>query len=224
MLDAVRLGPARPSGLVLWLHGLGADGHDFEPVVPHLQRPDLRVVLPHAAVRPVTINGGYPMRAWYDITQLAPGPGREPPADIRASAAALGALLEAEQQAAGVPWNRVLVVGFSQGGAMALHLALRWPQRLAGVVALSTYLVLEDTLDDERSSASHGMPAFFGHGVGDPTVSWDRGREAHDRLEDTLQATWRDYPMGHEVCLEELADLRTFFGQTLPPDGVPSGA
>jgi phospholipase/carboxylesterase len=107
---------------------------------------------------------------------------------------------------------------------MALHLALRWPERLAGVVALSTYLVLEDTLETEQAPAAEGMPAFFGHGVGDPTVSWERGRSAHDRLEDTLVSTWRDYPMGHEVCLEELADLRTFFGQTLPSDGVPSGA
>ena len=216
MLDALRLGPERPAGLVLWLHGLRADGHDFAPVVPHLRRPDLRVVLPHAAVRPVTINGGYPMRAWYDITQMAPGPGREPPADIRSSAAALAELLRAEQAAAGVPWSRVLVVGFSQGGAMALHLALRWPERLAGVVALSTYLVLEDTLATEQSAAAAGMPAFFGHGVGDPTVSWDRGRAAFDRLSDTLQATWRDYPMGHEVCLEELDDLRAFFAQALP--------
>ena len=216
MLDALRLGPERPAGLVLWLHGLGADGRDFAPVVPHLRRPDLRVVLPHATVRPVTINGGYPMRAWYDITQMAPGPGREPPADIRSSAAALAELLRAEQAAAGVPWSRVLVVGFSQGGAMALHLALRWPERLAGVVALSTYLVLEDTLDAEQSAAVTGMPAFFGHGVGDPTVSWDRGRAAFDRLSDTLQATWRDYPMGHEVCLEELDDLRAFVAQALP--------
>lgn len=217
MLDAVRLGPDAPSGLVLWLHGLGADGHDFAPLVPHLGRPDLRVVLPHAAVRPVTINGGFPMRAWYDITRMETGPGREPPADIRASAASLTALLQAEQEAAGVPWSRVLVVGFSQGGAMALHLALRWPERLAGLAALSTYLVLEDALEAERAAVSDGLPAFFAHGIGDPTVSWDRGRAAFDRLAPHLDATWRDYPMAHEVCLDEVRDLVDFLNRVLPP-------
>lgn len=218
MLDTVRIGPDRPSGLVLWLHGLGADGHDFAPLVPHLQRPDLRFVLPHGPMRPVTINGGFPMRAWYDITRMAPGPGREPEADVRDSAMLLEHLLEAEQEAAEVPWDRVLVVGFSQGGAMALHLALRWPHRLAGVVALSTYLVLPETLDAEQSPHAEGLPGFFAHGIGDPTVAWDRGREAFDQLSGSLDATWLDYPMGHEVCLDEVRDLQAFMGKVLPPD------
>ena len=216
-LPCVEVNANSSSACVIWLHGLGASGHDFEPIVPMFGLPDVRFVFPHAPMRPVTINGGYVMRAWYDITQMAPGPGREPPADIRSSAAALAELLRAEQAAAGVPWSRVLVVGFSQGGAMALHLALRWPERLAGVVALSTYLVLEDTLTAEQSAAAAGMPAFFGHGVGDPTVSWDRGRAAFDRLSDTLQATWRDYPMGHEVCMDELDELRGWLQEVLPP-------
>jgi phospholipase/carboxylesterase len=216
VLDTVRIGPDRPSALVLWLHGLGADGHDFAPLVPHLRRPDLRFVLPHAPMRPVTINGGYPMRAWYDITRMAPGPGREPEADVRDSAMLLEHLLEAEQEAAEVPWDRVLVVGFSQGGAMALHLALRWPRRLAGVVALSTYLVLPEALGEERSPASDGMPGFFAHGTRDPTVAWDRGRAAFDLLSPTMAAEWWDYRMGHEVCLDEVRDLHAFLARVLP--------
>lgn len=219
-LDTLVRGPETPSGAVIWMHGLGASGDDFVPVLPLLERPDLRFVLPHAPVRPVTINGGYPMRAWYDITQMAPGPGREPAADVRETAAAIDALIEAERTG-GLPAERILLVGFSQGGAMALHCALRWRERLAGVVALSTYLVLPETLRDERSPASDGMPAFFAHGIGDPTVSWERGREAHDTLAADLDTTWRDYPMGHELCIEEIHDLRSFLGRVLPPPGRP---
>jgi len=215
-LQAITQGPAQPSGLVVWLHGLGASGDDFVPVLPLLKRPDLRFVLPHAPVRPVTINGGYPMPAWYDITRMEPGPGREPESDIRETAAQVVSLIEAER-AKGIPDDRILLVGFSQGGAMALHVGLRWPERLAGIVALSTYLVLPETLDAERAAASDGLPAFFGHGIGDPTVSWDRGRASHDQLAPDLDTRWRDYPMGHELCLEEVHDLRAFFDEVLPP-------
>ncbi len=216
-LTAVRTGPDRPAGLVFWLHGLGADGHDFVPVLPHLGRPDLRVVLPHAPVRPVTINGGMKMRAWYDITRLRPGPGREPAADVRSSAAALSALLRDEVARAGVDWSRVAIVGFSQGGAMALHLALRWPERLAGVAALSTYLVLPETVAAEQSPACVGLPAFFAHGDADPTVDLARGEAAHDQLATTLAAQWQTYPMGHELCIDEVLDLRDWLGAVLPP-------
>jgi phospholipase/carboxylesterase len=215
-LDAIVHGPDTPSGTVIWMHGLGASGDDFVPVLPLLERPDLRFVLPHAPKRPVTINGGYPMRAWYDITQMEPGPDREPEADVRDTAAAIDRLIQAERDR-GVPAARILLVGFSQGGAMALHCALRWPERLAGVVALSTYLVLPDTLPAERAPASDGMPAFFAHGIGDPTVSWDRGRDAYETLADDLQAEWLDYPMEHELCIEEIHDLRAFLGRALPP-------
>ena len=214
-LDAIVQGPDAPSGTVIWMHGLGASGDDFVPVLPLLQRPDLRFVLPHAPVRPVTINGGYPMRAWYDITQMEPGPDREPEADIRATAAAIDRLIQAERDR-GVPAERILLVGFSQGGANPLHCALRWPERLAGVVALSTYLVLPDVLSAERARASDGMPAFFAHGIGDPTVSWDRGRDAYETLAVDLDAEWLDYPMGHELCVEELHDLRAFLERSLP--------
>jgi phospholipase/carboxylesterase len=217
-LDALIIGPEAPSGLVIWLHGLGADGHDFAPVVPLLQRPDLRFVLPHAPERPVTINGGIPMPAWYDITRMAPGPGREPEEDVRDTGAFLRVLIE-DEQARGISASRTLVVGFSQGGAMALHVALRWPERLAGVVALSTYLVLPEFLDAELSGAVRDMPAFFGHGSRDPTVPMQRGRAAHDRLAGTLDTEWRDYPMGHELCGEEIRDLRQWIDRVLPAPG-----
>ena len=224
-LESIIQGPANPSGSVIWLHGLGASGDDFVPVLPLLQRPDLRFVLPHAPVRPVTINGGYPMRAWYDITQMAPGPGREPESDIRETASLVDMLI-AEEQSRGVPAARILLVGFSQGGALALHCALRWRERLAGVVALSTYLVLPDVLDTERARATDGMPAFFAHGIHDPTVPWDRGRHAFAMLSRHLDATWFDYPMGHELCIEEVGDLRAFLDRVLPalpPSTSPGG-
>lgn len=215
-LPCVTHGPANPAGVVVWLHGLGADGHDFSSVVPVLDRPDLRFVMPHAPVRPVTINGGAPCRSWYDIRQLAPGPDRESPSDIRTSAAAVGQLIQ-DALDAGTPANRIALVGFSQGGAIALHTALRWPERLAAVVALSTYLVLETTLTAERSPASTGMPAFFGHGTLDQVVAPARGMHAADLLEDHLDVRWHSYPMGHAVCIDEILDLRDFLAEVLPP-------
>jgi len=215
-LPALTLGSDAPTGALIWLHGLGADGNDFAPVVPILDRPDLRVILPHAPVRPVTVNGGAPCRSWYDIRFMAPGPGRESADDIRASAEAVRSLVQ-EQRNAGIPAHRIALVGFSQGGAMALHVALRWPERLAAVVALSTYLVLEDTLDDERSATTNGLPAFFGHGTFDPVVSPGRGQSAADRLAPHLDVRWHDYPMDHSVCIDEILDLRDFIAETIPP-------
>lgn len=215
--EPVLLGPSdSPGGLLFWLHGLGADGHDFAPIVPLLERPDLQVVLPHAPVRRVTLNGGHPMRAWYDIRHLAPGPDREPEADVRQSAALLSAQLRHVRARSGVPWSRVVVVGFSQGGAMALHLGLRWEQRLAGLVALSTYLVVPDTLPQERSAASQGLPLFLAHGTQDPTVHIDRGQETRRVLADSVDLTWKTYPMGHEVNMREIVDLRAWLGRVLP--------
>lgn len=214
-LPRVTHGPDHPTGVVIWLHGLGADGHDFTSVVPVLERPDLRFVLPHAPVRPVTINRGAPCRSWYDIRQLAPGPNRESADDIRASAASVAELIQ-EALDEGIPASRVALVGFSQGGAIALHTALRWPERLACVVALSTYLVLEGTLDTERSPASTGMPAFFGHGTLDGVVALDRGARAADLLEPHLDVQWHSYPMGHSVCIDEVLDLRDFLRAALP--------
>ncbi len=215
-LDAIVIGPDAPSGVVLWMHGLGASGDDFVPVLPILDRPDLRFILPHAPVRPVTVNGGLPCPSWYDIRHLQPGPDRESAADIRSSASALNQLLQAQRDA-GIASDRMAVVGFSQGGAMALHLALRWPERLAGVVALSTYLVLEHRLSEERSPASDGLPAFFGHGTMDGVVSPERGRHAANLLSPHLDVCWHDYPMDHSVCIDEVLDLRDFLNRVLPP-------
>lgn len=210
-----------PSGLVLWLHGLGASGHDFDPVIPILGRPDLRFVLPHAPVRPVTLNGGFPMRAWYDIRHLDPGPDREPESDVRETSTLLGELLRQQQAAAGVPWSRVVVVGFSQGGAMAYHMGLRWPERLAGIAALSTYLVIEEALAGELSAAAMGpspLPVFVAHGTHDPTVPRSRGAAAHKQLQALgLTPEWHEYPMGHEVCMDELEALRSWLADVLPP-------
>lgn len=223
MLEApVVHGPSdNPSGLVIWLHGLGASGNDFDPVIPILGRPDLRFVLPHAPVRPVTLNGGFPMRAWYDIRHLEPGPDREPESDVRDTAKLLEGLIRQQQEATGVPWDRVVVVGFSQGGAMAYHLGLRSQERLAGIAALSTYMVIEDTLAAELSSAATSpspLPVFVAHGSHDPTVPKSRGAAAHKQLEALgLKPEWHEYPMGHEVCMDELEELRGWLNEVLPP-------
>ncbi len=220
MLEApVVHGPrSTPSGLVLWLHGLGASGHDFDPVIPILGRPDLRFVLPHAPVRPVTLNGGFRMRAWYDIRHLEAGPDREPEADVRESAELLDQLLRTQQAATGLPWDRIAVVGFSQGGAMAYHLGLRSPERLAGLAALSTYLVVEDSLESELSEAAADMPLFIAHGTHDPTVQRWRGEAARERLQALgLKPEWHEYPMGHEVCMDEIEELAGWLNEVLPP-------
>ncbi|HEY0179668.1 MAG TPA: carboxylesterase [Dokdonella sp.] len=200
---------ANPRHAVIWLHGLGADGHDFEPIVPALVAPGwppLRFVFPHAPVRAVTLNGGRPMRAWYDIfgTQIAD---RQDEAGIRASVAQLDRLIEREA-ARGVPPARVLVAGFSQGGAIALAGGVRHPARLAGIVALSTYLPLAEATAAERSGANAGLPIFFGHGRFDSVVAPALGERSRDLLAGLGYAVeWHDYPMAHQVCAEEIAEL-----------------
>lgn len=206
---------AHPTHSVIWLHGLGADGHDFAPIVPELVAPEwpaLRFVFPHAPVRPVTINGGMPMRAWYDIADFDLN-ARQDEAGMRASVAAAGALI-ARENARGVPDERIVLAGFSQGGAIALAAGLRHPRRLAGIVALSTYLVLGDSLEAERSAANADTPIFQAHGTSDPVVAPPRGAAAHERL-DALGYTvdWRTYPMAHAVCAQEIGDLRHWLGQ-----------
>lgn len=206
---------------VIWLHGLGADGHDFEPIVPALQLPaqaGVRFLFPHAPVRPVTINGGMQMRAWYDI--LALGLDSAEDADgIEASRAEVETLIAAEQ-AAGIAPDRIVLAGFSQGGAIALHAALRHPRRLAGVVGLSTYLPLRDRLDDETSPANQDIPVFMAHGSLDPMVPQQLGEWSRDRLQDSGYAVaWHSYPMQHEVVLDEIRDLGAWLAARLawPP-------
>ena len=203
-------------GSVIWLHGLGADGHDFEAIVPDLGLAGrLRFVFPHAPVRPVTINGGMSMRAWYDIVSLE----RDGPIDedgIRASAELLNALIAREHQR-GVPWERIVVAGFSQGGAIALHVGLRYSQALAGIMALSTYLPLAGRLPAEMAEGATKRPVFVAHGSFDPVVPFVAGQHARETLEaQDFSVEWHDYPMGHSVCAEEIVDIRNWLLRVLP--------
>ena len=207
---------ARPDAAVIWLHGLGADGHDFEPVVPELRLPAslaVRFVFPHAPVRPVTINNGMRMRAWYDILEL--GGGKEDEAGIRASQQLLESLI-ARESARGVAPRRVVLAGFSQGGAIALQTALRYRERLAGTLALSTYLPLAAKLDAERSAAGREVPIFMAHGTHDPMISPDHARRSRDALVALgYPVEWREYPMPHSVCAQEIADIAAWLTRVL---------
>jgi phospholipase/carboxylesterase len=216
--DAVTLEPISPAkGAVILLHGLGADGHDFAPLVPELHLPDslgVRFVFPHAAVRPVTLNNGYQMRAWYDILGLSLT-AQEDERGIRESEKLVHHFIE-QQLASGLLSNRIVIAGFSQGGAIALHTALRYPQRLAGVIALSTYLPLRDALTDERTSANQATPIFMCHGTQDPIVPLAMGEMARDSLLGLGYAvTWKSYAMPHSVCPEEVIDIARWVAELL---------
>jgi phospholipase/carboxylesterase len=208
---------AQPRYSILWLHGLGADGNDFAPIVPELvdrSWPALRFVFPHAPVQPVSINGGVPMRAWYDIFGFdARAPQDEP--GIRRAIEAVEALIAREHER-GVPSERIVLAGFSQGGAIALAAGLRHAQPLAGIVALSTYLPIAATLAHERSAANGRVPIFWGHGTADPVVVMQRGLDSRRLLEELgYTIDWHSYPMPHSVCAEEIADLRHWLGARL---------
>lgn len=208
---------ANPVYSIIWLHGLGADGHDFAPIVPELvspQWPAIRFVFPHAPVRPVTINNGMAMRAWYDIYAFdAQAP--QDDAGIRASIAEVEALIAREQER-GVPSARILLAGFSQGGAIALAAGLRHARTLAGIIALSTYVPIAGTLAAERNTANAGVPIFWGHGTFDPVVVLQRGVASRAMLEALGYAVqWHTYPMPHAVCPDEIADLRRWIGERL---------
>lgn len=196
-----------PSLALVWLHGLGADGYDFLPIVSELALPcAARFVFPHAPIRPVTINGGAPMRAWYDIYSFGPG-ATEDEAGVRASAARLERLV-ASEVGRGLARERVVVAGFSQGGAVALHAGLRTAEPLGGILALSTYLPLAGSLSAERSAASTSLPIFMAHGRQDPVVGLalaDRSREVLARL--GYAVDWHTYEMGHAVCAAEIDDI-----------------
>jgi phospholipase/carboxylesterase len=222
LLSCVEIEPAVPAERsVLWLHGLGADGHDFEPIVPHLGiDPGLavRFVFPHAPRIPVTINMGLIMPAWYDLTPDGSG-WRHDERGIRRSAEQVRALI-ARENARGVPTGRIVLAGFSQGGAIALHLGLRYEERFAGLLALSTYLVLPETVEAERSEANRGISIFQGHGEWDPMVPVDRGREAHERLVELgYDAEFRAYRMQHEVNPDEIAHVGEWLGKRLAAAG-----
>jgi phospholipase/carboxylesterase len=207
---------ARPDAAVIWLHGLGADGHDFEPVVPALGLPGrlaARFVFPHAPIRPVTINMGTRMRAWYDIVALD---GRqEDDIAIRASQQLIEGLI-ARERSRGIDARRVVLAGFSQGGAIALHTGLRHAVRLGGIMALSAYLPLAGALDAERNAANADLPILMAHGLHDEMIGIARARSSRAALEAlgyTLE--WREYPMGHAVCPEELAAIGDWLSRIL---------
>ena len=207
---------AQPSAAVIWLHGLGADGHDFEPLVPELglpAKPALRFVFPHAPVRPVSLNNGMRMRAWYDILQLGGGP--EDETGIRASEALVKDLVARETER-GVKAEKIVLAGFSQGGAIALQAALRYRQRLAGVLALSTYLPIAATLEKERSEANREVPIFMAHGQYDDLIPLDRAEASRDfLLQHHYKVQWQTYPMPHSVCAEEIGDIARFLARLL---------
>lgn len=216
-LEALALEPAGdPQQTVIWLHGLGADGHDFVPLVRQLTpRRPTRFIFPHAPERPVTVNGGLVMRAWYDIVDLG-GSAPEDEAGIRASGAAVQALVDGQIER-GIAPDRIVLAGFSQGGAIALYTSLRAPQRLAGVIALSTYLPLAKALDSERSDASAGIAVFMAHGDVDPMIPVDWAVVSRDRLiEAGCRVEWHRYPMGHEVCFDEVRAIDAWLNSAVP--------
>ena len=209
-MDAVEIetGPD-PDVAVIWLHGLGADGHDFEPVVPELELPvPVRFVFPHAPVRPVTINQGMRMRAWYDIFQFGGGP--EDEAGIRASQKLVEKLIAAEKG------KKIVLAGFSQGGAIVLQTALRYPERLAGVLALSTYVPLPSSVAAEASPANRDLPIFMAHGQFDDIIPISRAERSRDFLAGLgYPIDWHAYPMPHSVCADEIGDISRFLARIL---------
>lgn len=207
-LDCLQIDPpggGQPAGTVIWMHGLGADASDFEPIVPMLElTAPMRFVFPNAPVRPVTINAGMEMRAWYDIDPAAPHSGS---AEISESAGQIQRLVEREGER-GIAAERIVLAGFSQGGVIALHLGLRYPARLAGIMALSTYVHDHENLAGEVSFASAEVPVFMAHGTADPMIPIARAVASRQALEAmNYQVEWHDYAMGHQVCPEEIADI-----------------
>jgi phospholipase/carboxylesterase len=223
-VDAVVLAPAtQASASVIWLHGLGADGHDFVPIVPELKlpaNPGIRFVFPHAAARPVTLNMGMRMRAWYDIKTLT-AEGRADEAGLRESVARLDALIAAER-ALGIESRRIVIAGFSQGGAVALHGALRHPEPLGGILALSCYLPLQALLANELAEANRQTPVLMCHGQFDPVLPLALGLAACNWLRATgYRVEWKEYPMQHQVCLPEIQDAAAWLRARLPAE--PAG-
>jgi phospholipase/carboxylesterase len=207
----------RVQSSILWLHGLGADGHDFEPVVPHLGLKDrgVRFVFPHAPRRAVTINMGLLMPAWFDVRSQDFGADIDTEG-IRLSVGQVEALIAREKER-GIPAERILLAGFSQGGVIALCTALRHPERLAGAMGLSTFLTAEALVEGELSPANAGLPIFLGHGDEDPMIPIEWAETARDRLEALDHpVTWKSYPMAHQVCAEEIADIAAWMRDRLP--------
>lgn len=223
LLETVEVEPkGEAQAAVIWLHGLGADGHDFPPIVEELKLPasaGIRWIFPHAEVRPVSINMGMSMRAWYDIETLDEAR-HYPEADILRSTEQIESLIAREVEA-GIPTERIVLAGFSQGGAIALHTAFRHASPLAGVVALSTYLVRGDELDEERHDANGDLPVFQAHGTLDPMVPFAWGESCRDRLQALGHTVdFHSYPMQHNVVLEEIQELGRWLRKRLLGDAA----
>jgi len=219
MLETIEVETAiKPHAAVIWLHGLGADGHDFEPIVPEIVRPGERAwrfVFPNAPVRPVTINGGMPLRAWYDLKGLD-RKAAEDAAGFRDTDAQIRELIAREGER-GIPTHRVVLAGFSQGGAVSLYTMPRFPEKLAGVMALSCYLPRESSFSAERAPANNGTPIFMAHGQGDTVLPLGLGVQSRNFLmTQGYTVEWHDYPMAHAVCAAEIADIREFLFRVLP--------
>ena len=217
-LESIVVEPAAPANAaVIWMHGLGADGHDFEPVVPEFDLSpsrQVRFIFPHAPFRPISINGGHVMRGWYDIAELN-SLRQEDETGVRASGDAIEALI-AQQVASGIPTQRIVLAGFSQGAAMALHTALRYAQPLAGIIALSGYLPLIALFTAEAHSANARTPIFLAHGTEDKVVPLHLGERTRAALEhNNYVVTWRTYSMPHSVCTQEIRDIRGFLSARL---------
>ena len=199
---------------VIWLHGLGADGYDFEPIVEKLDVPNVRYILPHAPEMPVTRNSGYIMPAWYDLYGLT-GNSQEDENGIRTTQQYINSLIENEINR-GIASERIVIAGFSQGGAIALHTGLRYPKKLAGILALSTYLPLKTKLATEAHLVNAGIPIFMAHGIFDDIISLDMCKLSLNTLQNNhFSVDWHEYNMAHSVCVEEINDIRTFLKQVL---------
>jgi len=210
LLEHIELEPEVPAtATVIWLHGLGADGHDFEPIVPELGLDlPIRYIFPHAPIRQVSINDGAEMRAWYDFVPHAETGGSD---DIDLSTAQITAFIDREIER-GIESQRILLAGFSQGGVIALHTALRFPKRLAGVLALSTYLHDYTGTEAERTDANLAMPIMMAHGTTDPMIPIMRAATSRENLIRLgYDVRWFDYPMGHQVCMEEIEEIARYF-------------
>ena len=217
-LDAIVRGPVKPTAAVIWLHGLGADGHDFEPIVDELHfhsKATTRFIFPHAPTRPVTLNDGYVMRAWYDIYGLDRR-ARQDEAGIRKAATQLEQLI-AQQLNQGIAAQRIVLAGFSQGGAIALHTGLRYPKTLAGIMALSTYLPLDTKLAGELNIANQLTPIFMGHGRDDNVIELSFAEHSREVLQHQgCQIEWHTYAMPHSVTPNEIEDISRWLTRVLP--------
>jgi phospholipase/carboxylesterase len=221
MLETIELetGP-NPTAAVIWMHGLGADGNDFVPIVNELDlsgAPAIRFIFPHAPQMPVTINNGYVMRAWYDVSfgDLEGTTKRADEKGVRQSQAQIGELIRREATRK-IPNENIVLAGFSQGGAIALQTALRYPEKLAGVMALSCYLPCSDSFAAEASAANAKTPVLIAHGTQDPVVGYAMGKNSRDTLVKAGYAVeWREYPMQHSVCLEEVRDIGAWLTRVL---------